>query len=109
MRTETTDTYWTRIYMAGDVSHAKIVLRKYLFENPGCVNISASDYIYTGGEETGFVVEYINYPKFPKCNTELLVEANVLANHLMAELGQRSCTVMNPEKSVRYIRKEYNE
>jgi hypothetical protein len=108
MKTEISNTYWVKIYMAGDFDHAKQILRTYLFDNPGCVNIFKTDYIYSGGEECGFVVEFINYPKFPHDEYYWNYQATACSNYLMEKLGQRTCTVMSPTESIRYVRKEYN-
>ena len=58
------DTYWVRIYMAGDLQIAKHICREFCMVGL-CINISETDYIYTMGEEIGFCVELINYPRFP--------------------------------------------
>lgn len=59
------------IFMAGDVSQAKLVCREYCYAVGLCVHIEPVDFIYTGGEEDGFKVGLINYPRFPISEPEL--------------------------------------
>ena len=51
---EKTTTIRFDIYMAGDLAQAKQVCREYCFEVGMCVHVEPVDFIYTGGEETGF-------------------------------------------------------
>jgi len=77
-----------QIYMAGDIAQAKQVCREYCFEVGLCVTIEPVDYIYTGGEEAGFRVGLINYPRFPATDDALLEKARGLADRLMRRLCQ---------------------
>lgn len=78
------------VYMAGDVAHAKQVVRKFCREMPSCVTVVEAAYIYTGGEEAGFVVTFRAYPRFPESAGLLATKASFLADRLRQELGQRS-------------------
>lgn len=60
-----------------------------------CVSISEEEYIYTMGNETGIVVNIINYPRFPKTHEELLTIAKDLGEHLIDKLYQGSCTIVD--------------
>lgn len=73
------------LFMAGDIEHAKQVIRRFCKERPCCVTVSPTSYIYRGGEESGFVVGFRNYPRFPSSGSRLSLMA--------AELGQtlRDC------------------
>ena len=75
-------TYWVKIYMAGDINIAKQVSREFCMVGL-CVNISETDYIYTLGEEVGFCVELINYPRFPTINNDITNKAAELGDLLM--------------------------
>jgi len=83
-----------KIYIAGDRNHARQVLQEYVMRG-ACVSISEEEYIYSMGNETGFVVNLINYPRFPKTEKELLDQALDLAELLIVELYQGSCTVVD--------------
>ena len=87
-------THVIKIYIAGDKNLARQVLQEYVLKGM-CVSISDEEYIYTFGNESGIVVNLINYPRFPKSGQELLTEAYQLAKHLIERLHQGSCTVVD--------------
>jgi len=82
--------------MAGDVEHAKQVIRRFCVDFPTCVTVSPTTYIYTGGEEVGFVVAFRNYPRFPTTLAALESKASSLANLLRESLAQDSCMIVCP-------------
>jgi len=90
------DTYWVKIYIAGPIEVAKQIIRLHTASVGLCVTIDPTTYIYTGGEEAGYVVGLINYPRFPSTPDELDVKAAVLASALRAGTGQSSYTIMTP-------------
>lgn len=94
MKQTTCKTHVIKIYIAGDKSLARQVLQEYVIDG-ACVSISDEEYIYTMGNETGIVVNLINYPRFPKESRILLNQALVLAALLIEKLFQGSCTVVD--------------
>jgi ferredoxin len=96
-RVEEGETFWCRIYMAGDITLAKQVCREYCLGVGLCVTITPTQFIYSGGEEAGFIIELVNYPKFPKGKQEILDRANTLAENLVYELHQHSYLLMCPD------------
>ena len=64
-----------------------------------CVNVQPNKYIYTGGEETGAVVELINYPKFPEDKDEIRSKAWCLAVRLRTATQQHSVLMMTPDET----------
>lgn len=84
------------IYMAGDSAQAKQVCREYCFAEGFCVHIEPVDFIYTGGEEAGFKVGIINYPRFPTTEGDLREKAGSLADLLMTRLCQHSYSIVGP-------------
>lgn len=78
------------VFMAGDVEHAKQIVRKFCLESPCCVTVTPTTFVYTGGEEAGFVVGFRNYPRFPTDPYTLRAAASDLAERLREALGQRS-------------------
>ena len=84
------------IFMAGDISQAKEVCREHCFAVGLCVHIEPVDFIYTGGEEAGFKVGLINYPRFPIAEPELRQRALTLGHLLMERLFQHSFSVVGP-------------
>lgn len=71
VRNEKVETYWIRIYMSGPIDVAKQIVRSECMQDGLCVTIDPTLFIYTGGEESGFVVGLLNYPRFP-CDKESL-------------------------------------
>lgn len=84
------------IFMAGELAHAKRVCREYCITVGLCVTIEPVDYIYTGGEEAGFRIGLINYPRFPTTEEALGEKAVTLAKDLMHRLCQQSFSIVGP-------------
>ncbi|WP_437881063.1 hypothetical protein [Pseudomonas sp. LRF_L74] len=95
MRIELTPTYWVKIYLSGPIEQAKQVLRRECLAEGLCVTVEPTTYIYTGGEETGYVVGLINYPRFPSSPERIRSRAISLASTLLAETYQHSALVMD--------------
>lgn len=93
------------IVMAGDIEQAKQVCREYCFEVGLCVTIDPTTYIYTGGEEQGFRVGLINYPRFPSSPDEILEKAKALADRLMHRLCQHSYSIITPTETLWFSRR----
>lgn len=93
------------IYMAGDLAQAKQVCREYCFEVGLCVHVEPVDFIYTGGEEAGFKVGIINYPRFPAAESALRDTATALAKRLMERLCQHSFSIVGPAETEWFSRR----
>jgi hypothetical protein len=87
------------IYMAGDLAQAKQVCREYCLAVGLCVHVEAVDFIYTGGEEAGFKVGLVNYPRFPSEAAALEAKATALANNLRLRLCQHSYLIVGPDQT----------
>lgn len=98
-------TYQISIYMSGPIEVAKQALRKYV-RCGLCVTIAPTLFIYTGGEESGFVVGLLNYPRFPSSPTELRCRADSIALDLITATEQDSALIVTPEESIWYTRRE---
>jgi hypothetical protein len=99
---EKVETYYARIYIAGDLDQAKQVCREECAKEGLCVTVSPSSYIYTGGEESGIIVGLINYPRFPAQRTAVYKRAQQLGHCLLRRLCQRSFTIETPTETIRY-------
>ncbi|NEV75617.1 hypothetical protein DYI24_00805 [Rhodopseudomonas sp. BR0C11] len=93
-------TFTAQIYMAGDINQAKMICRKYCYDVGLCVTVEPIDFIYTGGEEAGFRVGLINYPRFPSEPSDILSRAIDLARTLRDELSQHSFSVVTPTETI---------
>ncbi|AHX00991.1 hypothetical protein HL13_gp30 [Dinoroseobacter phage DFL12phi1] len=99
MRSKAAKSYTQRIWMAGNYANAEEICRTFC-EQGMCVSISPANYIYTGGEEAGFVVTLINYARFPKDPVSLKDLAFSLAMDLMNGLHQQSFSIEGPEETL---------
>lgn len=81
------------VFMAGDIEHAKQLIRRYCAESPCCVTVTPTTYIYRGGEEAGFVVGVRNYPRFPADSYTLRERASEIGELLRDAMGQDSYMV----------------
>lgn len=95
-----------RLYMSGDYLKAKEVLVESCSLQGACFSITPTDYIYSGGQEQGFTVTLISYPRFPKTKKMLWEEVSTLAVLLMIRLGQGSFTIEGPSETVFYSRRK---
>jgi hypothetical protein len=89
-------TFWVDIYMAGDIWAAKTELRRECNREGLCVTLTPTEFIYTGGLESGFVVGLKNYPRFPKAPAEIMARARVVADGLLLACGQQSYMLVTP-------------
>lgn len=93
------------IFIAGDLEQAKQVCREWCMEVGACVTVEAVSYIYTGGEEAGVRVGFINYPRFPSDADTIFNRASGLADRLLVRLCQHSYSIVGPEKTTWYSRR----
>ena len=96
------ETYWVKVFLAGPIDVAKQIIRREAKVDGLCVTIDPTTYIYTGGEEAGYVVGFINYPRFPKEQFEIWHRAEALARMLQEETYQDSFTMMAPDHTYFY-------
>ena len=94
------ETFWVRIYASGPIEKAKEVLRRDCWRDGLCVTIEPTLFIYTGGEEQGYVVGLINYPRFPADRESIWQRAEHLAGLLLEKTHQQSILIMSPEKTL---------
>ena len=92
-------TYAVSIFMAGDIETAKRHIRRCCYEDALCVTVTPTTFIYTAGEEAGFTVGFVNYPRFPRVPSRLRARAMKLARELMRECCQRSALVMDASRT----------
>src|SRR5690606_14486854 len=85
------------VHMAGDIDTAKRWLRRRSYERGLCVTVQPTTFVYTGGEEAGFSVGLVNYPKFPSDAASLCNVAREIAHGLIVECCQRTALVVGPD------------
>ncbi len=106
MTTKTESTYSVKIYQSGDIEVAKQIIRKNVFEHGLCVTIEPVLFIYTGGEEQGFIVGLINYPRFPDNPENIWNRAIELAYQLLDDTYQHSSLIMDNLKTMWITKRE---
>ncbi len=94
------DTFEVRIFIAGDVELAKSVSQRYCTDIGLCVTVIPTEYIYSGGRESGMVIGLINYPRFPDSIDGIMEKAVGLADLLVERLGQWSYTIVSPLETI---------
>jgi hypothetical protein len=62
-----------------------------------CVTIEPTTYMYTGGEEAGYVVGLVNYPRFPLEPAALVDRGRDLMRKLITGTFQHSGMLMTPD------------
>lgn len=105
LNTRTSSTVRVDIFIAGDHQQAKQVCREWSMEVGACLTVEPVDYIYTGGEEAGVRVGFINYTRFPASEAYITGRAEKLAERLMHRLCQHSYSIVGPEETVWYSRR----
>lgn len=98
MIVKTANSFTIRIWIAGNYDRAEEICRTYC-EQGYCVSVVRTNYIYTGGEESGVCVTLINYARFPKEPEDLKIHAENLAECLRIGLHQQSFTIEDPEET----------
>lgn len=106
MITKTEPTITIQIYLAGPIDRAKEICAEYAFSVGLCITVTPTEFIYTGGRETGFVVGLVNYPRFPTTLDALVATAEDLAVRLMAGCFQWSALVVGPAETKWLTRRE---
>jgi hypothetical protein len=99
MKTLTEPTYVVRLYLSGPIEAAKQALRGECLREGLCVTIEPTTFIYTGGEEAGFVVGLLNYPRFPTDSAALVDRARTVMHCLLEATLQHSALMVTPESS----------
>jgi hypothetical protein len=93
------ETYTATIYMAGDIETAKLWLRRYAYDHGMCATVTPTTFVYTGGEEAGFMVGLVNYPKFPRQPDQIRALASRLAHVLIAECCQKTAIIVATDRT----------
>lgn len=106
MKNKTELTYWVKIYISGPIEDAKRIVRKDCLREGLCVTIEPTLFIYKGGEELGYVIGLINYPRFPSTNESIWNRAVDLAMKLLDETYQESILIMAPDKTQWFTKRE---
>lgn len=96
MKVATAPTYAVRLYLSGPIEVAKQIIRAAAIREGICVTIEPTLFVYSGGEETGYVVGLVNYPRFPSEPRDIADRARHLLHLLMEGTHQWSGLMVTP-------------
>jgi hypothetical protein len=88
------------LHLAGPIEVAKQWLRAECLREGLCVTIEPELFIYTGGEETGYRVGLVNYPRFPSSTEVLMERAESILAGLIEATHQHSGLLVGPGETV---------
>lgn len=94
---KTAPTAIARLYLSGPIEVAKQVIRADCLREGLCVTIEPTTFIYTGGEEAGYVVGLLNYPRFPSEPSAIYARARHLMHALLEATHQHSALLVTDE------------
>lgn len=106
LKEATCETYWAKLYLSGPIEVAKQAIRAECLREGLCVTIEPTTFIYTGGEEVGYVVGLINYPRFPATAEEIEARALYILHLLLDATHQHSALMMTPAKTTWATKRE---
>lgn len=98
--------YDVQIYIGSQSGYTELLHSKAKIEhlcqsfcdtNKVAVTITETKFIYPGGDEPGYIIGLINYPRFPSTEDEVLKSAEDLAYWLMERLDQFRCSIFTPD------------
>lgn len=64
------------------------------------ITITTTTYLYPGGQEPGFIIGLINYPRFPRPINHLRQMAIDLAEELRRELSQERVSILFQDETI---------
>ena len=82
-----------------DDSAVWTAIAEWCNEKKQCVTVTPTRFIYVNGAETGTLIGFINYPRFPYEKEEILNRALELGELLRKRFGQFRVSVTTPEMS----------
>lgn len=106
MKKKTVKTFTVKLYLSGPIDVAKQILRAECLREGLCVTIEPTTFIYTGGEEQGYVVGLLNYPRFPCSEYDLLNRARDLLHKLLDATFQHSAMLVTPHGTQWFSKRE---
>lgn len=92
MNIKTVETYTATIYVGTQDQETKQIsktrnevysfVQDYVDKVGQCVTFTETSYIYTNGNEPGYIIGFINYPRFPAYNFKIYNQSIELAEML---------------------------
>lgn len=76
------------------MSELRLLIQDYVDRVGLCVSLTATEFIYSNGLESGAIIGLINYPRFPSDADTIYQRALHLAEHLRLSFGQWRVSVI---------------
>ena len=92
-----------------DINDLKDVCQKYCDKVGFCVSFTPTKFIYTNGNEPGVIVGIIQYPRFPKPESEIKEKCIELAKLLMKQANQYKVSIVFTDETVMLEREDLFE
>lgn len=106
MKTAESETFAISLYLSGPIEAAKQILRAECLREGLCVTIEPTQFIYTGGEEAGYRVGLLNYPRFPTTLAALRERSEAILHLLLEGTHQHSGLLVAPDTSLWLTKRE---
>ena len=87
------------IYIAGDLPMIRYYCREFCMEGL-CVTVTPTEFVFTGGMESGAQIGLVNYPRFPSTPEKIEATAERLTRFLIERLHQHSALIDTPEATI---------
>ena len=99
MKEQTIDTFTCEICLGGNYDDALRICKEFCNKEGLCVTVSKTEFIYTGGQESGVIVRLVQYPRFPKEKYEIENICFDLGCTLIEGLYQESALIISPDET----------
>lgn len=76
------------------------ICRKYTDKLGWCITVTPTYFVYKNGDEEGFSIGIINYPRFPLSQKELKKRTFELANILLKHFRQYRISIVFKDKTI---------
>jgi len=82
------------------MDEARAICQQYVDEASWCFSLTATEFIYKNGNESGCVVGLIYYPRFPTSNATIREHALAIGEQLRQAFGQFRVSVCFPDETI---------
>ena len=76
------------------------LVSEYVNEVKWCVTITKTKFIYVDGDESGWIIGIIQYPRFPEDEEKLKEKTLQLASILLNRCYQKRCSIIFPDETI---------
>jgi hypothetical protein len=80
--------------------HVDAFCSAFVEKNKIGVTVTETTFYYPGMIEPGYIIGFVNYPRFPKSDAQIWVLAYAFAEAYMIEFKQELCSLVAPDKTV---------